>query len=173
MTVGIISGLIILLLLGGAVFFYSNSSSHQASTNVLTQSQTATAVAQTSKHTPTVQISPTTTPPGIYIAGTYNGSIFDATTNQTSNISIKIVQSQGSGVLNGTFTNTSTSQNYPLAGTVDLQGNFHFTVQQPAGQLPLYFYGNVSQGAFLKGFFCSSSTTCSSKDSYFNVGPRF
>ena len=173
MTVGIISGLIILLLLGGAVFFYSNSSSNQASTNILAQSQTATAVAQTSKHTPTVQISPTTTPPGIYIAGTYNGSKFDATTNQTSNISIKIVQSQGSGILNGTFTNTSTSQNYPLAGTVDLQGNFHFTVQQPAGQLPLYFYGNVSQGVFLKGFFCSSSTTCSSKDSYFTAGPRF
>src|SRR6266496_1129989 len=173
MIISIISGLIILLLLGGAVFFYSTSSNHQTSTNVLTQSQTATAVAQTSKHTPTVQISPTPTPPGMYIAGTYNGSMFDATTNQTSNISVKIVQSQGSGVLNGTFTNTSTSQNYPLAGTVDLRGNFHFTVQQPAGQLPLYFYGNVSQGVFLKGFFCSSSTTCSSKDSFFTVGPRF
>ena len=173
MIIGIISGLIILLLLGGAVFFYSTSSNHQASTNVLTQSQTATAVGQTSKLTPTVQISPTLTPPGMYIAGIYNGSMFDATTNQTSNISVKIVQSQGSGVLNGTFTNTSTSQNYPLAGTVDLQGNFHFTVQQPAGQLPLYFYGNVSQGVFLKGFFCSSSTTCSSKDSFFTVGPRF
>jgi serine/threonine protein kinase len=173
MIISIISGLIILLLLGGAVFFYSTSSNHQASTNVLTQPQTATAVAQTSKHTPTVQISPTPTSPGMYIAGTYNGSMFDATTNQTSNISVKIVQSQGSGVLNGTFTNTSTSQNYPLTGTVDLRGNFHFTVQQPAGQLPLYFYGNVSQGVFLKGFFCSSSTTCSSKDSFFTAGPRF
>src|SRR6266496_4661635 len=126
MIISIISGLIILLLLGGAVFFYSTSSNHQTSTNVLTQSQTATAVAQTSKHTPTVQISPTPTPPGMYIAGTYNGSMFDATTNQTSNISVKIVQSQGSGVLNGTFTNTSTSQNYPLAGTVDLRGQLPF-----------------------------------------------
>jgi hypothetical protein len=173
MIIGIISGLLILLLAGGGALFYSNYSSHQASANALAQSQTATAVAQT-KHTSTVQISPT--PPGMYIAGTFNGSMFDATTSQTSSISVKIVQSQGSGVLNGTFTNTSTSQSYTLNGTIDLQGNFHFTVQQPADQQPRYFYGQIQQQGsdqFLKGFFCSGSTACSSKDSFFTAGPKF
>jgi serine/threonine protein kinase len=174
LIIGIISGLLILLLAGGGVLFYSNYSSQQ-SANTLDQSQTATAAAQT-KHTPTVQISPTPTPPGMYIAGTFNGSMFDATTSQTSSISMKIVQSQGSGVLNGTFTNTSTSQSYTLKGTIDLQGNFHFIVQQPAGQQPRYFYGQIQQQGsdqFMKGFFCSGSTACNSKDSFFTAGPKF
>ena len=106
----------------------------------------------------------------------HHAGMFDTTTSQTSNISVKIVQSQGSGVLGGTFTNTSTSQNYALNGTIDLQGNFHFTVQQPAGQQPRYFYGQVQQQGsdlFLKGFFCSGSTACNTKDSFFTAGPRF
>ncbi len=173
MMIGIISGLLILLLAGGGVLFYSNYSSQQAST--LAQSQTATAVAQT-KHTPTATPKATPTPPGMYIAGTFNGNMLDATTGQTSNISVKIVQSHGSGVLNGTFTNTSTSQSYTLNGTIDLQGNFHFIVQHTAGQQSRYFYGQIQQQGsdqFMKGFFCSGSTACSSKDSFFTAGPKF
>ena len=98
----------------------------------------------------------------------------DQTTQQSSQITVLLVQTQGNGALSGTFTFRSPHQaNYPLNGTVDLQGNFSFMVHQSNGQLPLYFYGNVNQGDFLKGFFCSSNTTCSSKDSFFTVGPRF
>jgi len=173
MTAGIISGLIVLLLLAGTVYFYS---SRQSSANALLQSQTATALAQTPKYTPTVRITPTAKPPnGLYIAGTYNGSMNDATTQQTTSTSVFIQQSQGSGVLNGMFTFKSPSQGaYPLKGIVDTQGNFSFTVQQSAGQQPLYFYGKVQQGNYLKGNFCrTSSNSCSGSSSYFLVGPRF
>jgi serine/threonine protein kinase len=173
MMAGILSGLIILLLLAGTVYFYS---SRQSNANALLQSQTATALAQTPKHTPTVRITPTAKPPnGLYIAGTYNGSMNDATTQQTTSTSVFIQQSKGSGVLNGMFTFKSPSQGaYPLKGIVDTQGNFSFTVQQPAGQQPLYFYGKVQQGNYLKGNFCRTSTnSCSGSSSYFVVGPRF
>jgi serine/threonine protein kinase len=173
MTAGIISGLIVLLLLAGTVYFYN---SRQSNANALLQSQTATALAQTPKHTPTARITPTAKPPnGLYIAGTYNGSMNDATTQQTSSISVFLEQSQGSGILNGKFTFRSPSQGaYSLKGIVDTQGNFSFTVQQPAGQQPLYYYGNVQEGSYLKGFFCRTSTnSCSGSSSYFLVGPRF
>jgi len=173
MTAAIISGLIVLLLLAGTVYLYN---SRQSNVNALLQSQTATALAQTPKHTPTARITPTAKPPnGLYIAGTYNGSMNDATTQQTSGISVLIEQSNGSGILNGKFTFRSPSQGaYLLKGIVDTQGNFSFTVQQPAGQQPLYYYGNIQQGSYLKGFFCRTSTnSCSGSSSYFLVGPRF
>ncbi len=169
MTAGIISGLIVLLLLAGTVYLYN---SRQSNANALLQSQTATALA----HTPTARITPTAKPPnGLYIAGTYNGSMNDATTQQASSISVLIEQSKGSGILNGKFTFKSPSQGtYSLKGIVDTQGNFSFTVQQPAGQQPLYYYGKVQQGSYLKGFFCrTSSNSCSGSSSYFLVGPRF
>ena len=82
------------------------------------------------------------------------------------------------GALSGTFTFRSPNRaNYPLNGTVDLQGNFSFSVQQPNGQVPLYFHGQVQQSAqdvFLKGNFCTSSTnTCNSDNGYFTAGPKF
>jgi hypothetical protein len=175
-SVAIISSLIILILLvlvAGTVYFYSN---RQASANTLAQSQTATALAQTPTHTSTGTITPTAPPQkGLYIAGTYNGSMFDQTTQQTSHISVQIVQSNGNGAFSGTFTINSPSQGaYPLSGTVDTQGNFSFTVQQPAGQTPLYFHGAVQQGVYLHGNFCSSSTnSCSTDTGYFTVGPRY
>ncbi len=176
--ISIVSVLIILLLLGGGFYYYSShqSGSNQANLNAA-HSQTATAFANHTK-TPThgQTVTPTAKPkPGLYIAGTYNGSMVDETTQQTSSISVLIKQSHGSGVLSGTFTYTSPSQGaYPLSGTVDTQGNFSFTVQQSAGQTPLYFYGNVQQSDYLHGFFCSSSTnSCSANTGYFTVGPRF
>jgi hypothetical protein len=173
MTVGIISGVIVLLLLAGTVYFYNSS---QANAHTLALSQTATALALIPKHAATVQPtpSPTLIPPGTYIAGTYNGSMTDATTGQTSTISIVIVQNKGSGALSGKFTSQGT---YALKGSVDMQGNFSFTVQQPAGQQPLYFYGSVQQGTYLHGTFCHSSTnSCSvgtANTNFFTVGPRF
>jgi hypothetical protein len=165
--VGILSGLIILLLIAGSiVYFYSGRQSNSQQTNA-----TATAT-----HTPTVTITSTATSQnGLYIAGTYNGSMFNQTTQQTTDISVLIVQTQGSGILSGTFTLTSPSQGaYPLSGTVDTQGNFSFTVQQSAGQTPLYLYGAVYNSVYLKGNFCNSNTnSCSANTGYFTVGPRF
>ncbi|MFL5626450.1 MAG: hypothetical protein ACJ788_12735, partial [Ktedonobacteraceae bacterium] len=171
MTVGIISGVIVLLLLAGTLYFYNSG---QANAHALALTQTATAQALIQRHAATVQPtqSPTSIPPGMYIAGTYNGSMSDGTTGQTSTISVMIVQSRGSGVLNGKYTSQGTT--YTLKGRVDMKGNFSFTVQQPAGQQPLYFYGKVQQEDYLKGFFCSSSTnSCKANTSYFLVGPRF
>ncbi len=175
-VVSIISGLIILLLLVSTIYFYS---SHQADVNAIAHSQTATALAkagQTPIHTPTVTITPTPTPQkGLYIAGTYNGSMFDQTTGQTTSISVLIEQGKGIAPFSGSFTFRSPSQGaYPLNGAVDTQGNFSFTVQQSAGQTPLYFYGTAQQDVYLKGNFCSSSTnSCSVNTGYFLVGPRF
>src|SRR6266516_4284586 len=132
---------------------------------------------QTPAYTPSV--TPTTTlQHGLYIAGTYNGSLYDETKQQTTNISVLIKQSKGRADFSGTFTVTSPSRGaYPLRGKVDLQGNFSFTVQQPGGQMPLYFYGTVQHHQdvyYLHGNFCRSSTnSCSGNTGYFTVGPRY
>jgi len=176
--VGIISGLIILvlvvLLAGGGFLLYS---SHQSSNNSVSLTQTASAGKLL---TPTKSAGITATPTktqqnGLYIAGTYNGSMTDQTKQQTSQITVMLEQTQGNGALSGTFSFRSPNQaSYPLNGTVDLQGNFSFTVQQPNGQLPLYFHGQVQQGVFLHGNFCNSSTnSCSPDNGYFTAGPKF
>jgi hypothetical protein len=104
--------------------------------------------------------------------------MYDETKQQTTNISVFIKQSKGRADFSGTFTVTSPSRGaYPLSGKVDLQGNFAFTVQQPGGQMPLYFYGTVQHhqdGDYLHGNFCSSSTnSCSVNTGYFTVGARY
>ncbi len=132
---------------------------------------------QTPAYTP--PITPTTAPQnGLYIAGTYNGSMYDETKQQTTNISVLIKQSKGKAYFSGTFTFTSPlHRTYPLRGKVDLQGNFSFTVQQPIGQIPLYFYGTVQHQQvvdYLHGNFCRSSTnSCSVNMGYFTVGPGY
>jgi eukaryotic-like serine/threonine-protein kinase len=176
--VGIISGLIILvlviLLAGGGFLLFS---SHQSNNSSVSLTQTATAAKQLTA-TKITATQTKTQQNGLYIAGTYNGAMTDQTTQQTAQITVLLTQTQGSGALSGTFTFRSPNQaNYPLSGTVDLQGNFSFTVQQPNGQIPLYFHGQVQQSQqdiFLKGNFCSSATnSCSSDTGYFTVGPRF
>jgi len=175
-SVRVVTSLIILLLViiagVGGFFLYSG---HPTGTT-LASSQTATASAQT---LPTQAATVTSTPTpqnGLYIAGTYNGSMTDQTTGQTSHISVNIVQTQGFAPLSGTLTFTSPSQNtYPLNGTIDTQGNFSFTVQTSTAQAPLYFYGAVYQTDYLKGNFCNTSTNSCSPNTggYFLVGPRF
>jgi serine/threonine protein kinase len=177
--IGILSGFIILvlviLLAGGGFLLFS---SHQSNNNSISLTQTATAGKLL---TPTKGITATPTKTqqnGLYIAGTYNGAMTDQTTQQASQITVLLVQTQGNGALSGTFTFRSPNQaSYPLNGTIDLQGNFSFTVQQPNGQIPLYFHGQVQQsqqGVFLHGNFCSSATnSCSPDTGYFTVGPKF
>ena len=177
--VGVISGLIILVLLiilaGGGYLLYS---SHQSTNHTVSLTQTATAKLTPGKNAGTSPTSTKTQQKGMYIAGTYNGSMTDQTTQQTSQITVFLSQTQGDAALSGTFTFRSPTQAQdPLTGTVDLQGNFSFTVQQPAGQTPLYFHGQIlqnQQGVFLHGSFCNSSTnSCSTDTGYFSAGPRF
>jgi serine/threonine protein kinase len=170
--IGIIS-LIILLVLASTLYLSISrqSSGQQASASLIAHSQTATAVA---KLTPSP--SATATPhPGLYIAGTYNGSMFNQTTNQTTAITVYIVQKKGDGTLSGSVTFKSSPQGvYLLSGTDDTQGNFSFAVHLPAGTTPLLFVGAMQQGTYLHGNYCSSSSNvCSANTGYFTVGPRF
>jgi serine/threonine protein kinase len=181
-TIGIISGILVVLLVAGTVFYFTYSGrqpSSNANSIVTGQSQTATAVAQAATHATTVTVSATPTPQnGLYIAGTYNGSMNNQVTNQTTNITVFIRQTRGMGTLNGSVTfKTQPPQTDLLSGTDDLQGNFSFTTQASSGQKPFYFYGTVqnnAQGIFLHGNFCNSSTnTCDVNLGFFNVGPGY
>jgi serine/threonine protein kinase len=175
--VGVISGLIILVILlllaGGGYYFYH---SHRTNANSVSLTQTATAgKLLTPTHTSSVTA---TQQKGLYIAGTYNGSMTDQTTQQSTQITVSLVQTQGNAALSGTFTLRSPSQGIgPIKGTVDTVGNFSFTVQQQNNQLPLYFHGQVQQNQqdlFLKGNFCSSnSNSCNPDTGFFTVGPKF
>jgi len=161
-------GLVLLLALGGM------GSMKLLSLRQRSSGTTATLTPAT--HTPLA--TRTATPRnGLYVAGTYNGSMFDQTTQQITYISVFLVQSEGNTALSGMVTFKSPSQEvHPLHGTVDTHGNFSFTVQLAAGQTPLYFYGAVQQqqGSYLKGDFCRSSTNaCSVNTGYFLVGPRY
>ena len=169
-TIGIIA--VIILLVSSTLYFYvSRQSGQQGNASLLAHSQTATAIA---KLTPR----PTATPtphPGLYIAGTYNGSMFNQTTNQTTAITVYIVQKNGDGTLSGSVTFKSSPQGvYPLSGTDDTQGNFSFSVHLPAATTPLLFVGGMQQSVYLHGNYCSSSSNvCSANTGYFTVGPRY
>ncbi len=188
----LIIGLVLLLALGGlnSMKLLSLSQRSSGTTAPLTSATHTPLATRTAHITPTVTTAtpaprhayppPTATATprnGIFIAGTYNGSVFDRTTQQTAYISVLLVQSEGNAALSGTVTFKSPSQGvHPLHGTVDTRGNFSFTVQLSAGQAPLYFYGTVQQqqGSYLKGDMCRSSTnSCSVNMSSFDVGPRY
>ncbi len=188
----LILGLVLLLALGGldSMKLLSLSQRSSGTTAPLTSATHTPLATRTAHLTPTVttatpaprNASPpptaTATPRnGRSLAGTYNGSMFDRTTQQTTSISVFLVQSEGNAALSGTVTLKSPSQGiHPLHGTVDTHGNFSFTVQLSAGQAPLYFYGTAQQqqGSYLKGHICRSSTnSCSVNTGYFLVGPRY
>ena len=180
--IGVISGILVILLIAGSVFYF-NFSSRQASNNanaiVTSHSQTATALAEAPTHASTTIVSPTPTiQNGIYIAGTYNGSMINQSTNQSTTIMVFIRQTSGNGTLKGSVTfQTSPPAIHLLSGTVDLQGNFSFTAQPSAGQQPFLYYGMVqknAQGTFLHGNFCNSNTnTCDANLGFFTVGPGY
>ncbi len=183
-TISIVSLLVVLLLIGSLVFYFSvarpNSGQLGVSAiNHLTAGVTQTAAStQRPTPTPTLGVTPTPTPKnGMYIPGTYKGSAFNETTQQTTAITVFLVQNKGNGSLTGSVTYASAPQSpYTLTGTVDMQGNFSFSVQQPAGQKPLLYYGTVQQqqGNFLHGNFCNSTTsTCLSNLGYFTAGPGY
>ncbi len=174
--IGAIS-VLILLLAGGLYYFHPFQQSNQP-INANTISHSHTPVTQIQNSTPTVTTTPTATAQnGLYIPGTYNGSMFNETTQQTTLITVFVVQNKGNGTLSGSVTFKSPTQGvYSLHGIVDMQGNFSFSIQQPSDQKPLYFYGTVQQqqGTYLKGSFCNSNTnSCVAPSGYFNVGPGY
>jgi len=176
--------IVLILLIGGSVatafgIHYAN----QSGSGVTSRLQIATThVTQTStprlSSSPTASRTQTSTPRqnGEYIAGNYNGSMFDSTIGQNKQVNVMIQQTKGSATISGTFTFKSPYQgSYPLNGSVDTHGNFSFTVQTTTNQPPLYFHGTVQSGIYLQGNFCSSSSTnqCNANTGYFNIGPRF
>lgn len=173
---------LILLIGGGVAAALGINSANQSAPPVISRLQTATAhVTQTSKphvsSSPTASRTQTSTSQqnGEYIAGNYNGNMFDSTIGRDKPVKIMIQQTRGSAAISGTFTFKPPFQgSYSLNGTVDTYGNFSFTVQTAANQVPLYFHGSVQNGIYLQGNFCSSSTNqCTADTGYFNVGPRF
>jgi serine/threonine protein kinase len=162
--------LVLVLVIGGVSFYVarqSGASSGSQSTPTSTAQRTATVL-------PTATPSPTPQP-GLYIAGTYNGTMTDNNTQQVTQLSVHLVQTQGQGALRGSVTfNSSSQQVYLLNGVVDLKGNFSFTVQQPSGQTPYYFYGANQPGNYLHGYYCRAQAgPCLTNEGYFTVGPRF
>lgn len=168
----LIALLIVLFLLGGLI---AALVIHQ-SPALAGVGSTPTSVAQIAlTATPGATQAPSpTTPPGLYIAGTYNGTLQSSTTYQTTALSVHLIQKNGSGILAGTVTfNSSNQQSYSLKGTVDMQGAFTFTVQQPGG-LPYIFYGAVQAQVNLHGNYCRAATPpCQTSEGYFTVGPRY
>lgn len=172
-VISLVSIVVVLVLIASTVLIIFT---HQHNSNPVT----ANSVSHQSSPTASAKASPTTAPTpsptpqnGLYIAGSYNGSMFDQNTQQNIVATVYIVQTQGNGKLQGSVTFKSPTQGvYPLNGTVDMKGNFSFTVQQP-GKTPLYLFGSLQQSSFLKGNYCSSSTgPCLSITGYFTFGPR-
>lgn len=174
--IAFLSLLVVVVLVGGSIVLFANRQpANSAQSNNLPAASTHTARATL---TPTASsITPTpSVGPGEYVAGTYNGTMQDPATG-TQTLSVELTQTQGSGALSGSVEfNSSPQQTYALTGSIDAQGNFHFTVAQPSG-LPYYFYGSVQhtgQNEFLRGNLCRTSTnTCPPTSGYFTVGPRY
>ena len=171
--IALISVFVVLVLVGTIILYASRQNGNHPTTANATGNQSSPTVSVKPTATPS-PVATATPPPGIYIAGTYNGSILNATTQQATYITVFIVQSQGSGALKGSVTFKSSPQGvYLLNGTVDMQGNFSFSVQQPAGKTPLIFYGTV-QSSYLKGNYCSATTgPCLSNTGNLYAGPRY
>jgi eukaryotic-like serine/threonine-protein kinase len=160
----LVSLFVVLGVLAGSIYVFANRLSSGSGAQPTPTHVLATA---TPAHTPTPTVGP-----GMDLAGIYNGSMADNNNSQMKHISVQLIQTSGSGALSGTVTFDSSSQ-YPLQGHDDMQGNFIFSVQQPAGQLPLVFYGAPQQENFLHGNYChTTQTTCPASEGYFTVGPR-
>ncbi|MFL5704036.1 MAG: serine/threonine protein kinase [Ktedonobacteraceae bacterium] len=126
--------------------------------------------------TVTVVASPVTVQNVTYLTGTYQGSLTDTVTSQTSHMVVVIQQTRGHATFDGRLTlNLSLPGNSSaFTGGVDINNHFFFTTNVPARQMPLYFYGVVQPDGYLHGYFCSSNTNhCNQNTGYFTVGPRY
>jgi serine/threonine protein kinase len=183
----LIIGLVALILLasiGIAVAFWSSTApgTHEVAnrsatfTPRVTQSALPTATRSALIPTVTVVTSPVTTPNIAYLAGTYQGSLTDSVTSQTSHMVVVIQQIRGHAAFDGQISLNLLLEgnNAVFTGVVDINNHFSFIANTSAGKKPLNFYGVVQPGGYLHGNFCNSSTThCDQDTGYFTVGPRY
>jgi eukaryotic-like serine/threonine-protein kinase len=182
-----IIGLVALILLasiGIAVAFWSSTTpgTHEVAnrsatfTPRVTQSALPTATRSALIPTVTVVTSPVTTPNIAYLGGTYQGSLTDSVTSQTSHMVVVIQQIRGHAAFDGQISLNLLLEgnNAVFTGVVDINNHFSFIANTSAGKKPLNFYGVVQPGGYLHGNFCNSSTThCDQDTGYFTVGPRY
>ncbi len=116
--------------------------------------------APTPHPTPRPTPSPSPTPvPYIMIAGNYNGTIDDTTSNTITGMSLSIQQKAGQGNIAGYFTvNPPLVGNNNFSGTINTVKYVQFTVQSYKGDSPLYFWGWVQANGSLQGNYCSVNT---------------
>ncbi len=100
---------------------------------------------------------PSPTPPPIPdIAGNYNGTLDDTTSNTITGMTLSVKQKQDHANISGYFT-----VNPPLIGNGNYTGSVantkyvQFTVKSYKGDAPLYFWGWVQSDGSLKGNYCS------------------
>src|SRR5260221_1383944 len=183
MIIGLLA-LILLASVGIAVSFWSSTASvtHGVANRLATftprVTQPALPTATRSALIPTVTVvsSSITTANIAYLAGTYQGSLTDSVTSQTSHMVVVIQQIRGHAAFDGQI-----SLNLSLEGNnavftcvIDINNHFSFSTNTSVGKKPLYFYGVVQPGGYLHGNFCNSSTThCDQDTGYFTVGPRY
>jgi hypothetical protein len=109
-----------------------------------------------------VPTSPPATPTPVpatypYVTGQYNGTIHNASVNESATMSLSVQQNGGN--INGYFT-----VNQPLVGSNSFNGTvttgkyITFTVQSYRGNAPLYFWGYVQSGS-MSGQYCSLDAT--------------
>jgi serine/threonine protein kinase len=183
----LIIGLVALILLasvGIAVSFWSSTApgtyevANRSATFTPRVTQSALPTATRSALIPTVTVvtSPVTTPNIAYLAGTYQGSLTDSVTSQTSHMVVVIQQIRGHAAFDGQISLNLLLEgnNAVFTGVVDINNHFSFIANTSAGKKPLNFYGVVQSGGYLHGNFCNSSTThCDQDTGYFTVGPRY
>lgn len=183
MIIGLLA--LILLASGGiAVSFWSSTApgTHDVAIRLATftprATQPALPTATRSALIPTVTVvkNPVTNPNIAYLAGTYQGSLTDSVTSQTSHMVVVIQQIRGHADFDGQISLNLLLEGNTAAftGVVDINNHFSFSTNPSVGKKPLYFYGVVQPGGYLHGSFCNSSTTHCDKDTgYFTVGPRY
>jgi serine/threonine protein kinase len=90
------------------------------------------------------------------VAGNYNGTIDDTTSNTVTGMALSIQQQAGRGTIKGYFT-----INPPLAGSGNFTGSVNtnnyiqFVVQAYKKKGPLYFWGWLKSNGILSGNYCS------------------
>jgi hypothetical protein len=99
---------------------------------------------------------PTSQPGPVYpnVAGTYNGTLINATANITTSMSLSIQQNNAN--ITGDFkVGAPLVGSNPFTGHVNPSKHIWFTVQSYQGNAPLYFDGNIQSDSSLAGSYCS------------------
>ncbi|MFL5694534.1 MAG: serine/threonine protein kinase [Ktedonobacteraceae bacterium] len=99
---------------------------------------------------------PASQPGPVYpnVAGTYTGTLINATANITTSMSLSIQQSNAN--ISGNFkVGAPLVGSNPFTGHVNPSKHIWFTVQSYQGNAPLYFDGSIQSDSSLAGSYCS------------------